>query len=118
MAGPYFKEWRKERDLTLDQVADRLAVMEDPLIPKTPASLSRLENGKQPYTQRSLEALAFIYGIEPYELIGVNPREADQVQQAVGMLNGMDEVAKRRALKLLEALDAAEAPPAERAKSA
>lgn len=57
MAGPYFKEWRKHRGYTQDQVVDRLAELDDPNLPATGASLSRLENGKQPYSQRIVEAL-------------------------------------------------------------
>lgn len=74
MAGPYFKEWRRHRGLTQEQVVDRLAAMDDPNLPATAASLSRLENGKQIYTQRSLEALADIYGCEPGEIFDLPPK--------------------------------------------
>lgn len=40
----YFKEWRKHRELTQKQVVDRLSMHDDELLPKTEASLSRLEN--------------------------------------------------------------------------
>ena len=73
MAGPYLKQWRKWRNFTQDQVVDRLAALDDPHIPQTSASLSRLENSKQSYTQRSLEALAEVYQCEPGELFGLPP---------------------------------------------
>lgn len=79
MAGPYLKEWRKHRALTQEQVVDRLSAFDDPLLPSTAASLSRLENGKQPYGQRILEALAEIYQCEPDHLIGRNPEKAGEV---------------------------------------
>jgi transcriptional regulator with XRE-family HTH domain len=73
MAKPYLKEWRKHRHYTQDQVIDRLAAFDDPLLPGTAASLSRIENGKQPYSQRIIEALADVYQCSPGELIGRNP---------------------------------------------
>lgn len=42
-------------------------------MPQTGASLSRLENGKQHYSQRVLEALGAVYNTEPWELIGRSP---------------------------------------------
>ena len=69
----YLREWRKKKGLTQDQVVARLELHEDPLLPRTNASLSRLENGKQPYSQRVLEALADVYGCEAWELIGRDP---------------------------------------------
>ena len=44
MAGPYFKEWRKFRQLTQEQVLGRLNALDDPELPGTAASLSRIEN--------------------------------------------------------------------------
>lgn len=101
MAGPYFKEWRKFRGLTQEQVVDRLAMLEDPLIPQTAASLSRLENGKQPYTQRINEALAEVYQCEPDHLIGRNPFKEGEVIDLVRLL---DERQRRQAVALLQAL--------------
>lgn len=101
MAGPYFKQWRKYRELTQDQVVDRLAMMDDPLIPQTNASLSRLENGKQPYTQRSLEALADVYQCEPDELLGRDPFKEGQV---IDLLATLDERQRRQALAVIDAI--------------
>lgn len=101
MAGPYFKEWRKYRHLTQEQVIDRLAAMEDPLIPQTTASLSRLENGKQPYTQRSLEALAEVYQCEPEQLLGRDPYKEGEV---IDMWSRLTERQQRQALAVIDAL--------------
>ncbi len=52
----FIRAWRLHRDLTLEQLADRLT--EAHSVPMTHASLSRIERGMQPYSQPILEALA------------------------------------------------------------
>lgn len=99
----YFKEWRKHRGFTQDQVIDRLVILDDPLLPQTAASLSRIENGKQPYSQRILEALADVYGVEPFELLRSNPEKDGDV---VDLLQIMDEKKRAQAIAVLEALAA------------
>lgn len=101
MAGPYFKQWRTYRAMTQEQVVDRLAAMDDPLIPQTTASLSRLENGKQPYTQRSLEALAEVYQCEPDELLG---RDPDKEGQVIDLWAQLTERQQRQALAVIDAI--------------
>ncbi len=83
----YLKEWRRFRDLTQEQVVNRLVSLDDPHLPATSASLSRLENGKQPYSERVLEALAHIYDSEPEHLIGRNPAKEGDVIDFVARLN-------------------------------
>lgn len=75
----YFKEWRQYRNLTQRQVVDRLAEFDDEKLPTTEASLSRLENRKQQYSERVLEALADIYQTEPQWLLHRNPLMAGEV---------------------------------------
>lgn len=102
MAGPYLKEWRKHRHLTQDQVVDRLVSMDDPHLPQTAASLSRLENGKQPYGQRILEALADIYQCEPDHLIGRDPSKAGEI---IDLWQRMTLEQRNRASAVIEALN-------------
>lgn len=97
----YLKEWRKHRGLTQREVVDRLAGMDDPMLPVTEASLSRLENGKQPYSQRVLEALAFIYSTEPDHLIGRHPEKEGDV---IDLWSVMNDNQRRQAKAVLEAL--------------
>ncbi len=97
----YLKEWRAKKGYTLDQVVDRLAAMDDPLLPKTGASLSRLENRKQPYSERILEALADIYGCEPEDLLGRDPTKDGVV---IDMMRAMDERQQKQAIAILSAL--------------
>lgn len=70
--GPFFKEWRKLRGFTQEQVLAALDQIEGDM-PRTGASLSRLENGKQPYSQEILEALAVVYNATPGKLLDLNP---------------------------------------------
>lgn len=101
MPGPYLKERRKHRRLTQDQVIDRLVMLDDPLLPATAASLSRLENGKQPYGQRILEALADIYQCEPDHLIGRNPFKEGEI---IDLWSVLTEQQRRQAAAVIEAL--------------
>jgi transcriptional regulator with XRE-family HTH domain len=82
----YFREWREFRGLTQAQVCERLAFMDEGhgTLPTTAASLSRLENGKQPYSQPVLEALAEIYSTAPENLTAVNPLKEGEVVDFFG----------------------------------
>lgn len=101
MAQTYFKQWRKHRGLTQEDVLNRLAVYDDDKLPQTGASLSRIENGKQIYTQRTLEALADVYQCEPHELLGRNPEKAGEV---IDMLARLSESQMRQITVIIEAL--------------
>jgi transcriptional regulator with XRE-family HTH domain len=61
----FIKQWRKFRGLTLERLAARLDT--------SPASLSRIENSEQPYTQDFLEAVAEALSTEPASLIMRDP---------------------------------------------
>lgn len=101
MAHPYFKQWRKHRGLTQDQVVNRLAAFDDELLPQTAASLSRIENGKQIYTQRIIEALCEVYQCEAHELIGHNPEVEGHV---IDLLAKLSEQQQRQVRLIIEAL--------------
>src|SRR5437868_1495269 len=65
----FIKEWRIHRNLTQDQLAERVGV--------SAPNLSRLENFRQDYTQSILEALAEALQCEPADLIMRNPMQPD-----------------------------------------
>lgn len=65
----FIGEWRRYRDLTQEQLADRLET--------TKQTVSRIENGVQPYGQDFLEACADALGCEPADLIMRNPEEPE-----------------------------------------
>jgi len=98
----YLKEWRKLRGFTQDQVVDRLAAFDDDKIPRTSASLSRIENGQQIYTQRILEALAEVYQVEePGWLLARNPLKEGDV---IDLLARLDDREMEQARAIIEAL--------------
>lgn len=63
----YIREWRKVRELTLEQLAERVGM--------THGTLSRIERGRTAYTQPVLEALAEALGTDPASLIMRDPEK-------------------------------------------
>jgi transcriptional regulator with XRE-family HTH domain len=92
----YFREWRMYRRLTQAQAAERAGVDQ--------STLSRLENAKIQYEERTLEALAFAYDCEPHELLTVNPTKDGDVIDISDLLKSADESQRRQAKALIEAL--------------
>lgn len=93
---PHFiREWREHRGLTQERLADRLGTSK--------ASLSRIETGKQPYTQDVLEAVAGALGCQAADLLMRNPLDPEapwtiweqlkpvQRQQAIRVLKALAE---------------------------
>lgn len=113
----YLRAWREFRHLTQQQVVDRLDGLDDERIPRTAATLSRIENGKNPYTERLLLALAEIYAAEPWELIGRDPSKSGEI---VDLLARLTPEGQANARAMIEGLTLAEqraaftpAPPSE-----
>lgn len=67
----FFKEWRTFRGLSQEQLANRLDT--------SVASISRIENGTQPYTQDVLEALADALMTDPASLLMRNPEDPEAI---------------------------------------
>ncbi|WP_412545791.1 helix-turn-helix domain-containing protein [Maricaulis sp. MIT060901] len=61
----FIREWRKHRERSQEWLADAIGI--------TTASLSRIENGKQPYNQRQLEQIAEALECTPADLLSVEP---------------------------------------------
>lgn len=97
----YLKQWRRHLHLTQAQVADRLSHFDDSKLPTAAASLSRIETGRQPYSQRILEALAEIYGVAPADLLGRDPTKDGKIYDLVARMNP---VQRAQAELVLEAL--------------
>lgn len=92
-APVYFREWRKYRELTQEQAAERAKLSQE--------TLSRLENRKIGYTESNLAALAYAYRCEPHELLRPpNPVE----NEFAAFVMALDAKGKARALRLLKAL--------------
>lgn len=65
----FIGEWRLHRDLTQEQLADELGT--------TKQTISRIENGVQPYSQDFLEACADALRCEPGDLITRDPKDPE-----------------------------------------
>lgn len=87
----YFKEWREKRELTQEQVADRIGT--------TKATVSRMEAGKVQYNRGYLDALAYALSVEPMDLF----RDPDR-PSADALLQNADPETRQRAISVLEAL--------------
>lgn len=96
----FLREWREHRGKTQAQVVAQLEFIGGDL-PTTTASLSRLENGKQPYSQPIIEALAEIYDVDPEYLIARDPTKDGEVVDFVGRL---DERQQQQVLALAKAM--------------
>lgn len=73
---------------------DRLAIHEDEKLPRSKAQLSKIENGKSPYSQRVIEALAEIYSCEPWELLAKDPNKEGEVAP---LFSRLDDAQRERA---------------------
>jgi transcriptional regulator with XRE-family HTH domain len=100
----HIREWRKHRGLTLRDLADRInAGREAPLI--SYASLGRIENGQQPYSQDILEAVATALQVdEPALMLCSQPRETEQLLNVWPQLNTKE---RRMAIGIMQAILAA-----------
>lgn len=69
--GHFIKEWRKHRELTQEQLAERIGINR--------AYLSKIESGKRRYDQPFLEAAAVVLRCEPADLIIRDPTDPEGI---------------------------------------
>lgn len=67
----YIYEWRRHRGLSQQRLADRLGVSH--------ATIGRIENGKQPYSQPLLERLAEELQTDPASLLIRDPSDPEGI---------------------------------------
>jgi transcriptional regulator with XRE-family HTH domain len=67
----FIRQWREYRDLTLEQLAERVG--------STHVSLSRIERGLQPYSQQLREAVAEALQTDPASLIMRDPSSSEEI---------------------------------------
>jgi transcriptional regulator with XRE-family HTH domain len=67
----FIAQWREHRGLTQEQLADRLETSK--------ASISRIENSEQPYTQDFLEACAEALNTDPASLLMRDPTSEEPI---------------------------------------
>lgn len=99
----YLRAWREAAGLSLRQLADRLTDdAGEPLV--SYASLSRIEAGRQPYSQPILEALAEALHCTPADLLARHPLVPRREQRLLALWDQMDERQKAQVLAVVEAL--------------
>lgn len=87
----YIRQWRHDRQLTLEQLAGRLEM--------TPSHLSMLERGQRGYTQETLEAIADALHTDAASLLIRNPIDDEAIwsiwdQAKPGVRRQLVEIAK------------------------
>ncbi len=95
----FIRAWRKHRDLTLGQLAERLSIELEITISQ--GQLSRIERGETPYSQDILEALAAVLRCEPADLIVRDPTQSDALWS---LLDGLQPLQRQQAIEVIKAL--------------
>jgi len=101
----YIKEWREYRGLSLRRLADRIEMGADEQT-LSHASIGRIENGQQPYSQPILEALAEALNASVTDLLSVDPTKEGEVVDLVRLINQNSN--RDLALRLLKSLTGTE----------
>lgn len=89
----FIRQWRIYRNLTLEQLAERLDM--------TPSHLSMLERGLRGYTQDTLEQIADALQTDPASLLMRNPEDPDAIWS---IWDSASEGEKRQIVATAEAL--------------
>jgi transcriptional regulator with XRE-family HTH domain len=100
----YIREWREYRGLSLRRLADRLE-LNGPEETISHASIGRIENGLQPYSQPILEAIAAALNVSVTDLLGVDPTKEGEVVDLMRMINDKNRAQAIRVLKALTGTD-------------
>lgn len=100
----YIREWREYRGLSLRRLADRLE-LSGPDETISHASIGRIENGQQPYSQPVLEAIAAALNVSVTDLLGVDPMKEGEVVDLMRMINDKNRAQAIRVLKALTGTD-------------
>lgn len=93
LSRTFLREWRKHRNLSLEEVSSRLGMSH--------GNLSLIERGESPYNQRLLDNLAIIYDCELIELLIRDPSDRNPIWK-IWKIAGARE--KRQIVDLAEAL--------------
>lgn len=75
----FIKEWRDYRDLTQEQVADRIGI--------SATTFGRIEGNKVPYNQDFLELAADALRCDPWDLLNKDPSKEGDVVDLMRHLN-------------------------------
>ena len=95
----FIRAWRKHRELTLAQLADRLQVELE--VDISEGQLSRIERGETPYSQDILEAVAQALRCEPADLIMRDPTQPNAIWS---LIDTLEPVERARAIAVIKAM--------------
>ncbi len=99
----FIREWRLKRGLSLRQLASRLE-HEPGGKTLSHASIGRIENRQQAYTQPIIEAVAVALGCEVADLLYVHPDKAGDVIDLTARLKALPADKRSQALDYLRFL--------------
>lgn len=96
----FIREWRDRRGLSLRRLADRIE-MEGPEETLSHASIGRIENGLQPYSQPIIEAIAHALDVSVVDLLERDPTKEGDVVDLVRLI---DDKNRDLAIRLLRSI--------------
>lgn len=99
----FIREWREHRDLSLRELSARLE-HEPGGRSFSHASIGRIENREQPYTQPIIEAIASALRVDVYDLLYVDPTKEGEVVDFNRVLKNLDDSRRAQALEYLRFL--------------
>lgn len=92
----FLREWRKFRELSQLEAADRLGIKQ--------GTLSKIERRELPYNQDFLEKAALAYGCDVEDFFANNPLKPDTPKLIYSKLSKASPQMQKRALDILDAL--------------
>lgn len=95
LGSTYLRAWRDHCGLDQDTAASAIGISR--------TLLSKMENGRSPYTQRTLEAAAQLYKCLPAQLLVNDPSRGTSLIELFETLERLDEQAKQRAIRVIKA---------------
>ena len=102
----FIREWREYRETTQERLAGSVSDLTGKSM--TAATLSRIENRKNPYSQWQIEAIAEILECSPAELIARDPTSAEYSDEM--LLARLSKRSREAARQMLVALAAQDSP--------
>jgi len=95
LGSTFLKAWREFAGLDQETAAEKLNVSR--------TLVSKIETGKSPYTQRTLEAAAKLYGASPAQLLAVDPNDKSNLWALFERANKTEGSERERVIRLIKA---------------
>lgn len=89
----YIREWRRFRGLTQAQLGEEVGV--------SSLTIAKLESGVQPYTERYLLKMAYVFKCSPADLITRDPSQGESIWS---LYEKMDEAQRKTAFDVIKAI--------------